>query len=119
LGIPPEFIGTGRGLLLAQKEGMLETVEKLFPTLRHELAHAGKYINRENLELLSKQIPELENIKEDIDLVEKILKIKVGPILPKHFIHRNMTSSIYYKWKMNADFLTELEEAAVMRRSLG
>lgn len=119
LGVPPEFIATGRGLLEAKKEGLLETLESLYPTLRHELIHAGKYLNYENLNSLAKEFPEFENIEKDIKLTKEILDIDIGPFYHRHFIHRNMTSTIYHKWKLNENFLFELEEAAVMRRSLG
>ena len=50
LGVPPELIATGRGLAVARKLGLLETIEKYYPLLREDLKHAGKYLNRENID---------------------------------------------------------------------
>jgi phosphoenolpyruvate carboxylase len=119
LGIPPEFIGTGRGLALAAKKGLIPIIEKHFPTLRSELIHAGKYLNPENLEKLARQHPWAARIREDVTLCEQILKIQIGPTKENHLIHRNLTSTIILKKQLGQDFSRELLEAAVMRKSLG
>jgi phosphoenolpyruvate carboxylase len=119
LGIPPEFIGTGRGLQQAQKKGLLPLIEKHFFTLRGELMHAGKYLNTENLAQLAKKHSWAKEIQEDVRLCEEILKIKIGPQKENHFIHRNLTSTILLKKSLKQDFSRELLEAAVMRKSLG
>jgi phosphoenolpyruvate carboxylase len=119
LGIPPEFIATGRGLKIAKQQGLLPLLEKHFSTIRAELQHAGKYLNSENLEKLSRTYEWAKKIKEDIRLAAEILNIKIGPNKPNHFIHRNLTSTISLKKELKQDFDRELVEAAVMRKSLG
>lgn len=119
LGIPPEFIGTGRALKKAQKQGLLPLIEKHFFTIRHELTHAGKFLNLENVTVLAKQYSWAKDILEDIKLTEEILKIKLGPSKPNHLIHRNLTSIILLKHQLKQDFSHELVEAGVMRKSLG
>jgi len=119
LGIPPEFIATGRGLAQAQKQGLLPLIEKHFFTLRDELQHAGKYLNQENLEKLARKHDWAKKIKEDVRLAAEILKIEIGPSKPNHFIHRNLTSTIAFKKELKQDFSRELVEAALMRKSLG
>ncbi len=119
LGIPPEFIATGRGLAEAVKQGLLPIIEKHFFTLRSELQHAGKYLNPENLEKLATRHTWAKQILEDVRLASRILKIKIGPSKPNHFIHRNLTSTIAFKKELKQDFSRELLEAAIMRKSLG
>lgn len=119
LGIPPEFISTGRGLAKAEKKGLLPIIEKHFFTLRAELQHAGKYLNRENLEILAKKHGWAREILEDVNLCSKILKIEIGPQKETHLIHRNLTSTILLKKQLGQDFSKELLEAAVVRKSLG
>jgi len=119
IGIPPELIGTGRGLYAAAKKGHLKLIEENFPTLRNELSHACKYLNKENLEILSKTEPELNKIKEDIMHIETILGIELGPHKPHHMIHRNLTSTIVMKRLLKEDFSTQVLEAAIARKSLG
>lgn len=119
LGIPPEFIATGRCLQKIKKTGLLPLLEKHFFTLRWELQHAGKYLNHENLELLSKKHNWAQDIHEDVKLCSQILKLEFGPHKDHHFIHRNLTSTILFKKSLGLNFDNELVEAAVMRKSLG
>ena len=94
-------------------------LEKHFFTLRWELKHAGKYLNIENLELLSKTHSWAKDILEDVQLCAKILDIEIGPQKEHHFIHRNLTSNILLKKSIGMNFDNELLEAAIMRKSLG
>ena len=119
IGIPPEFIGSGRGLVQAKKQGLLPLIELHFPTLRHELKHAGKYLNRENLAILAKENSWAREIEKDISVCEKILGIELGPQKEHHFLHRNLTSNILLKHKISKDFSQDLVEAAIFRKSLG
>lgn len=123
IGIPPELIATGRGLVHAGEMGLLDVIEEHYPALREDLKHAGKYLNRENLALLAKKKSVFREIERDIDAIEKILEIELEPEKPRHVIHRNLTSSIYQRL-MSADaskdgVRRDLVEAAVIRRSLG
>ncbi|MEK9132339.1 MAG: phosphoenolpyruvate carboxylase [Patescibacteria group bacterium] len=119
LGVPPEFIGTGRGLCEAQKHGHLDFLKRVYVNLERDLTHAGKYLNKENLKLLAKEYPEFTKIAEDIDKIERILGIKLEPHKPHHFLHRNATSNSYYKLRMGQDISADLLESAKLRKSLG
>jgi phosphoenolpyruvate carboxylase len=119
LGIPPEFIATGRGLRQAKEEGLMELVEEHFFTLRAELKHAGKFLNRENLDRFAKEYDWAREIVEDVELCQQILGFEVGPQKEQHFLHRNLTSNIVLKQAMGEDFTQDVVEAATMRRSLG
>jgi len=119
LGVPPEFIGTGRGLEEAKKNGSLPLIKKLYLNLERDLIHAGKYLNKENLTLLAKKNPFFKQIVEDVKKTEEILGIKFGPQKDKHLLHRNLTSNIYYKMKMKGDPSPDIVEAAKIRKSLG
>lgn len=126
LGVPPELIGTGRGLRAAQRSGDLDLVKRLYINLERDLIHAGKYLNKENLHALSQQYPEFKNVIIDIQEIENILGIELGPHKPHHFLHRNLASNIYYKMQMNdksnensIDISGDIVEAAKLRKSLG
>ncbi len=123
LGIPPELIATGRGLIRAGEMGLLDVIEDHYPALREDLKHAGKYLNRENLSLLAKKKNVFKEIECDIDAIEKILEIELGAEKPRHVIHRNLTSSIYQRLTSGDSskeaIQRDLIEAAVIRRSLG
>ncbi len=123
VGIPPELIATGRGLVKAGEAGLLETLEEFYPAMREDLKHAGKYLNCENLALLAKKKPIFREIELDIDAIEKILEIDLGPSKSHHLIHRNLTSSIYQRLVSGnvvaAEITKDIVEAGVIRRSLG
>lgn len=119
LGVPPEFISSGRILKMAKEEGCLDLIEKLYINLRADMRHAGKYFNRENLDLLCKVEPAFEPIKEDIALMEEYLGDELGPQESKHYLHRNHTSNIFYLWQMGESAQTDILEAAKLRKSLG
>jgi phosphoenolpyruvate carboxylase len=122
VGVPPELISTGRGLVAAAGEGLLDTVEKYYPALRADLKHAGKYLNRENLSFLAKKKPVFKDIERDIDALEKILDINLGPEKPHHLLHRNLTSMIYQRLQSDSSpeaITRDIVEAGVLRKSLG
>jgi len=119
VGVPPEFIGTGRILHLAQKNKIFPLIEKLYINLRRDLEHAGKYLNKENLEFLCKENSIWKEIKEDISMTEKILNIKLSPKTDKYFLHRNYTSNIFKRYKIGEDFTEDILKAAEIRKSLG
>lgn len=122
VGIPPELISTGRGLLQAREAGLLGTIEQYYPALREDLRHAGKYLNRENLAMLAKTKSVYADIRDDIGALEEVLGIKLGPEKPRHLVHRNLTSNIHHRLREDgsAEALTrDIVEAGVIRRSLG
>jgi len=119
IGLPPEFIGTGRGLKEAKKAGHLELIQKHYLNLRADLIHAGKYLNKENLAELVKKNAAFKAIQEDIEEVEAFLGVELGPLKTKHKIHRNLVSSILLHSMDGEEFEDEMEKAAAIRKSLG
>ncbi len=119
LGIPPEIIGTGRALKLAEEMKMIPLIERLYTNLAKDLVHAGKFLNRENLSLLSAKDSRFASIEKDIALIEIYLGRKLGPEKQRHFLHRNHTSNIYHLFKEGSDFSEDALHAAQYRKSLG
>lgn len=122
VGVPPELLTTGRALKLAKEKGILPLLEKVYPALREDLLHSGKYFNRENLELLSRQEKAFVPVLEDVRLIEDWLGSPLGPTKPRHVIHRNITSTITQRILGDVDpevIRQDIVEAAVIRRSLG
>lgn len=119
LGIPPELIGTGRGLKELKKRGNLEFLSKVYKHLADDLNRAGHYLNKENLEMLCKKDKVWDNIREDIDNISEFLGEELGPKTTHHFIHRNLVSTVYYKMLNNEDFSPEIVMSGQIRKSLG
>ncbi len=119
LGVPPELIGTGRGLREAQEKGLLNSLKGFYHNLEKDLILAGHYLNKENLEFLSKRLPAWKGVKKDVDAVEKFLGLELGPETVEHYLHRNLTSSTYLLWQSGRDPSDAILKAAKIRRSIG
>ncbi len=119
LGLPPELIASGRVLKLAKEMKILDLVEKLCPYLREDFAHAGHYLNKENLEHMCKNNGVWKEIRDEIDYIEDYLGIDIGPKEPHHIIHRNFTSNIFHRLNLDEDFSRDVLKAAEIRKSLG
>ncbi|MFH0837889.1 MAG: phosphoenolpyruvate carboxylase [Patescibacteria group bacterium] len=119
MGVPPEFIGTGRGIRDAIRAGKIKTIEKHYTNLWKDFIHAGKYLNKENLAALAKGYPAFREVMTDVQEIENYLGMELGPLRTKHYLHRNLASSIYLLSKEKKNFSEELEKAAEIRKSLG
>lgn len=118
LGVPPELIGLGRTLRESSSADM-RTLQESVPHLTSDIELAGRYINRENLSLLSKRNKAWAGIVEDIEAVEELLGLQLGPRTHAEKSHRNITSNVLLM-KNNQKALTRLiEETAILRKSLG
>jgi phosphoenolpyruvate carboxylase len=120
IGIPPEFIGTGRGLKKAQHMGKLKIIRKYYKYISEDLDQAGRFINIENIKKLSKKEKVFEKILEDIKAAEEVLGIKLGPITKKEKEHKKLTTEILKKLESGDKSLTNLiTKSALIRKSLG
>jgi phosphoenolpyruvate carboxylase len=81
LGFPPEFLGTGRGLKKLKEimgEKGVSDLLSLYPGLKNDLAFAAKFLHPEVAkDFFSEKA--LGEMREDIEYVEEILGIKIGP----------------------------------------
>ena len=119
LGVPPEFIGTGRALKEAREHKLFDFLLEIYRNIEIDLKTAGSYLNRENLASLSESSKGWKQIAEDVKLVEELLDAELGPSEEEHFGHMKRTSKIFSMLSKKEDFSGELEKAAEIRRSLG
>ncbi|HEX7259389.1 MAG TPA: phosphoenolpyruvate carboxylase, partial [Candidatus Saccharimonadia bacterium] len=120
LGVPPEFIGTGRGLKKVRAMGKLSLVEKYYLNLKADLLRAGKFINHGVLAKLAATNPAWAAIAEDIKEVEAYLDVKLEPETDEERKHHELTTQIFAHMTDEGDTLTNLiESAARMRHSMG
>ncbi len=119
LGVPPELIGTGRGLAAAKKQGLLEALEKHYVHLKDDLRRAGRFFNREALDTLCQHNASWEAVAEDVKEIEKYLGEELGPKTAEEKEHASLSSFI----ASNIEDLSSMDEpitqAALLRRSLG
>ncbi len=119
LGVPPELIGTGRGLRAVEKMGLLDELEGYYVNMRKDLSQAGFYYNHENLESYAQHSKAWRLVQEDIRALEDFLGCGLGPVTEDHFIHRNITSNVRLLLKKGENPQDEIERAGEIRRSLG
>jgi phosphoenolpyruvate carboxylase len=119
LGIPPEFVGTGRGLFDTIKQNRTKTLKKTFPTLNEQLLEAGGYLNKENLAILCSMDESWKEVRRDITLAEDYLGQTLGSKTTREILHRNYTSNILHLWIAKQDFQEDLLKAARLRKFLG
>lgn len=123
LGAPPEIIGTGRGLQRAQhalkKQDVLAKVQTHFTGFIPELQRAARFVNRDVVEELARANPAWKEVEEDIMLIEKLTGVSCQPHTPEEQRHHALTGKIYYDLKNNSLSTDLIEEAAVLRKSMG
>lgn len=119
LGIPPELIGTGRGLAQMRLINKLELVKKYYLFIKEDIIESGRFLNKENLAKLSKKSPGWKLILEDVKNLEDIFQVELGPINDTDHLHRRLTGKIYQKVNLLKNPEKEILKAALIRQSLG
>lgn len=119
IGIPPELIGTGRGLKHIMNTKSKELLETHYVNLKQNLLSSGRYVNKLNLERLSRTSKYWDNVKDDINAVENYIGEEFRPKTSDEKEHIELSRRIFnalQSGKSPKEFITQ---AAVLRRSLG
>jgi len=119
LGIPPELIGTGRGLAAAKKAGSLPLVEKYYSNLKHDLYFAGKFFYRPGLENLAKKSPAWKKILIDVKEIEKYLGKPFAPKYLNEQEHQLLSARLHKNFTNGKNIGRLIEQSAVLRKSMG
>ena len=119
IGVPPEFIGVGRGLKEAKRSRNLPIVEKYYLNFHSDLRRAGRYLNKNVLSSLSKKSNGWKEIQTDIKIIEDYLGQKFAPETTQEKAHQVFTEGVYERFSNGTEMTDLIEEAAVLRRSLG
>lgn len=119
IGIPPELIGTGRGIKRAIKEGTISIIEKSYLGLKDDLNRAGGYLNKDVLQKLARESSAFEDVIEDIKTIEEYLGHELGQQSVEEKAHQVITSEIYNNFVNSVSITDFIEEAAILRKSLG
>lgn len=119
MGIPPEIIGTGRGISLAKKMGLWEKVKHNYFHLKDDLMRSGNFLNKENVLSLTKDLGGLSDISEDILQIEKEFHIELGPVKSSHLEHYNLSKKVYNRFKEKKSVSQLITYGGILRKSLG
>lgn len=119
LGVPPEFIGTGRGIKKALSRNKQDILGKYYHNLREDLERAGRFLNKSILTNLAKKSSAWRDVMKDVQAIEKYLGIAFSPITSDEKEYARITTRIYdasEKGEIPNELLTP---AALLRKSLG
>lgn len=119
LGIPPEVIGSGRGLKKTIKNGQIDLIEKYYVNLKQNLLRAGKFVNKNILTKKASRSSYWQTILEDVVEIEKYLKVELGPQTQEEIEHSKLVEKIDKKMKEGKNPTELLNQTALLRKSLG
>ena len=119
VGVPPELIGTGRGIKHAISLGIWPKVKECYSYIKEDLIQAGYFLNRQNLENFAKTKNVWRDIMEDIDIIEKEFQITLGPVESFQLEHLQIAQKIYERLKDNKDITQLVTYGGILRKSLG
>lgn len=119
LGLPPELIGSGRGLKKAAKSALYETVLANYLFLKEDLTWAGRFLNRDNLAKLAGRDNAFKEIYDDLDGIEKSFGIELGPLTKRDREHQKLTTVIFDKLQRGRNIKQLITLSGILRNSLG
>lgn len=119
LGIPPELIGTGRGIAAAREAGTLPLVEKYYTNLKHDLRFAGKFFYRDGLKHLATKYPGWKDILTDVEEIEKYLGKPLSAKYLNEQEHQLISARIHQNLKSGRNLTKLIEQSAILRKSMG
>ncbi len=119
LGIPPELIGAGRGIQIAMRRGLWDSVSDLYVNLKYDLAQAGRFLNRTLLVAQAQIDPVFAPILDDITILESVLGISFEPKTDNEKEHLTLTNALWRALENGKDITELITQMGVMRKSLG
>ncbi len=118
IGIPPELIGTGRGLKRIIEQNKIELLERYYKNIRSDLLFARKFLNIGLLEEMSKTFSGVSEVLEDVSYIDKYLQY--DEFTEERFInHQKLTKEIYMRIQERKGVSELIQEAGILRNSLG
>lgn len=119
LGIPPELIGTGRGIRLAKQAGLWEDCAHWYHSVREDLIQAGCFLNKSVLAKLAARYKGAADIQEDIAQIEKLFDVELAPQTPDQVRHVALSEKVYDGISRSINITAYIEEGGKLRKSLG
>lgn len=119
IGVPPEILGTGRGLRVAKETGTVELIEQYYVNLKADLTFVSKYVHREFIVKQAKTNPQWRAILEDVEGIEEYLGHAVGPASDQEKQHKRIVTKIHKALPSGVISSDLLNKAALLRKSMG
>ena len=118
LGVPPEFIGFGKTAAKLSAEEMI-VLKKYYRNLKTDLSRAGRFLNRENLQILARKNRGWQEVSEDIAALERVFNLKFGPKSENELLHKHLSCNLLIKRHKPKEVARLIGETGKLRRSLG
>ncbi len=119
LGLPPELIGTGRGIKTAIDNGTIQLLEKTYLNLKTDLLFAGQFLYKPGLLALSKKFPGLKQVWQDVQALESYLLTEFSAQTPQAKAHQQLSAQLHKQIFTQKSLTKLIEKQAVLRHSLG
>jgi phosphoenolpyruvate carboxylase len=119
VGVPPEFIGTGRAIAFAEKNETLPLLELHYRNIKKDLLNAGKFLNKNNLKKLAASDPVWKEILENVGIIEKYLGVQFEPESAVEKTHFKLTEQILSGINSDQPVTEYINESAMLRKSMG
>ena len=119
IGVPPEFIATGRAIAFAKAHGYQDLLEKHYKNIQTDLRNAGRFLNKGNLKLLAETAPVWQEIYDNVELVEAYLGEKFEPVNINDKTHYDLTKKILAGLDKKEHVSEYITESALIRKSMG
>ena len=119
LGVPPELIGTGRGIRHLINSGNIHLLEKYYLGLKSDLKRAGGFLYKDGLKKLAQNSFAWQSVLEDVYEIEHYLGIKLGPQTKEEKKHCAIVKIVHKKLEAKQSVEKYLSELATHRKSIG
>ncbi|MCL5666759.1 MAG: phosphoenolpyruvate carboxylase [Patescibacteria group bacterium] len=119
LGVPPELIGTGRGIAYAKKYGKIHLAEKYYVSLKKDLCKAGRFLYRQGLIELAQKSAAFKGALKDVEEIENYLGKPLGPQTFDELEHNILSARIHQNLSGNKNLTPYIEQSAILRHSMG
>lgn len=123
LGVPPEFIGAGRGL---QEAAGRHAIEHFYHNFKKDLQWAGRFLNKENLKKLVRhkngwpaELRGWRQIQKDVEMLERLLHTTFGPKSRSDIEHYKVTARTLNVLGQKKSITDLIIRSGKIRRSLG
>lgn len=119
LGIPPELIGTGRGLKAIKEQGNIELLEKHYINIRANLMSSYSFLNKAVLDELAKKMPGFSEIKEDVKYIEEYLGPEALSTISIQKEHQEVSQMLFGALEQEKQIQEFIVQSAHLRHSIG
>ena len=94
-------------------------IEQYYLNLKDDLARAGRFVNKKNLQKLAAENNAWNDVLADVVAVEDYLQIELTPISDEEKQHQTLTEQILNQLEKNEPIIGLVQSAGVLRKSLG